>query len=81
MPNWCATDITIHGKDNEITSLWQHLQKATERSVVENGFGDTWLGNIVEYTGNSWKDYSCRGSIIYMDNPVREEIIIQQEDA
>lgn len=81
MSNLCATDITIHGNTNEIALLWHHLQKATSCSAVETGFGDTWLGNILEYTGHKYTDYSCRGHIEYMDRQSYDEIVISQEDA
>ncbi len=81
MPNWCSTDITIHGEPEEIKTLWYHLQAATSKSFVENGFGDTWLGNIVEYLGKSFRDVNCRGSICDMEMSGDSIICISQEDA
>ena len=63
MPNWCYTSITIDGDSNSVKYLESELEKATSRNYVENGFGTSWLGNVVEYLGCSYNDIPCRGRI------------------
>lgn len=78
MPNWCYTDISIHGPENEITLLWNHIQTATTK---ENGEHDYCLGNIVAYLGYPYEDIPCRGHIINMELIGKKQIAIQTEDA
>jgi predicted RNase H-like HicB family nuclease len=33
-------------------------------TIVRNGFGKWWLGNLVTKLGGKWEDYRCRGEII-----------------
>lgn len=63
MPNWCYTDITITGEKKDIKLLHDELEKATSRNYINNGFGTSWLGNVVEYMGHSYEDVLCRGII------------------
>ena len=32
-----------------------------KKSLVKNGFGNTWLGNLVNYLGGDWEKVYCRG--------------------
>ena len=32
-------------------------------SILKNGFGKMWLGNLVHKLGGDWKEYRCRGEI------------------
>ena len=32
-------------------------------TIVPNGFGKWWLGNLVTRLGGNWEDYPCRGDI------------------
>ena len=32
-------------------------------TIVPNGFGKWWLGNLVTKLGGNWEDYPCRGDI------------------
>lgn len=32
-----------------------------KKSLVKNGFGNTWLGNLVQYLGGDWEKVYCRG--------------------
>lgn len=33
-------------------------------TIVPNGFGKWWLGNLVIRLGGNWEQYSCRGDIV-----------------
>lgn len=79
MPNWCYSNITIQSDDKQkLEELYNLILKWTDHSLIENGFGDNWLGNIVEgsgiatyrkenfYDANN-KLISCRGTLDYVD--------------
>lgn len=79
MPNWCYSNITIQSDDKQkLEELYNLILKWTDHSLIENDFGDNWLGNIVEgsgiatcrkgnfYDANN-KLVSCRGTLDYVD--------------
>ena len=53
MPNWSTTDYFVIGSTKEIMDLNKKMEKLENRkkSLVKNGFGNTWLGNLVQYLG------------------------------
>jgi hypothetical protein len=69
MPNWCLTNITINGNENDLKVFDKLLDQWTSRNYIKNGFGHSWLGNIVLGSGigtvdtNPETDIRCRGSI------------------
>lgn len=65
MPNWCDTTYKCVGEKKEVESLYNLIQQMenTDKSIVENGFGKMWLGNLVILLGCDWKEYRCRGEI------------------
>ena len=67
MPNWSNTQYIFEGDKKEITSLHKKLQllDSMEKSLVDNGFGNMWLGNLVTLLGGKWKSILCRGTIDY----------------
>ena len=64
MPNWCSTAYAIEGDAKEIKSLYKLMKGLQERKEpsVENGFGTTWLGCLVDALGKDWHTVHCRGS-------------------
>lgn len=73
MPNWCYTQIKI--KDKNVETFYKKIEEWTSHNYCENGFGNTWLGNIVGNSGIDNMDsgdfsVSCRGSItdMFMEN-------------
>ena len=74
MPNWCSSAYAIEGDANEIKSLYELMKglENMEKPSVENGFGTTWLGCLVDALGKDWNDVSCRGewSCLEMDGEV-----------
>ena len=64
MPNWCFTEYVVTGEKSEIKDLHKKMKSLEKRkkSLVENGFGKTWMGNLVELFGGDWKKTYCRGS-------------------
>lgn len=63
MPNWCSTAYAIEGDAEEVKSLYETMKELQERKEpsVENGFGTTWLGCLVDALGGNWKEVYCRG--------------------
>ncbi len=53
MPNWVFVDYQIVGDEGELDSLYRVLKDIEEGkgAFVENGFGKTWLGNLVASLG------------------------------
>lgn len=67
MPNWCSTKIEIRHEDElVIQNLRRLIGEWTSHNYADNGFGTSWLGNIV---GNSGigdplnASISCRGHL------------------
>lgn len=66
MPNWCDTTYKCVGKKEDIQSLHKTLAqlRAMKKPFVKNGFGNLWLGCVVNILGGKWEDVRCRGEII-----------------
>ena len=70
MPNWCYNSEKIAGPKTEIMPLYKKLNEWTSENFCDNGFGFSWLGNIVGFAGLKRSDedtengYRCRGSVI-----------------
>lgn len=66
MPNWCDTIYKCVGDPKEVRELHKVLKYIDRRktTIVRNGFGKWWLGNLVTKLGGKWEDYRCRGEII-----------------
>lgn len=63
MPNWCTTNYYITGSKKEVMDLNRKMEKLEKRkkSLVKNGFGNMWLGNLVVALGGEWEKIHCRG--------------------
>lgn len=71
MPNWCSTDYYVVGSKKELSDLNRKMEKLENRkkSLVKNGFGNSWLGNLVKYLGGDWEkaiagENGCVGNMI-----------------
>lgn len=64
MPNWCSTAYAIEGNATELKKLYELMKDLEKRQKpsVQNGFGTTWLGCLVEALGESWEKIYCRGT-------------------
>ena len=65
MPNWCDTTYKCVGDPKEVRALHKILKYIDRRktTIVRNGFGKWWLGNLVTKLGGKWENYCCRGEI------------------
>ena len=63
MPNWCFTSYVVTGEEKEVCDLYEKMLSLEEReeSLAENGFGKSWLGNLVTLLGGDWNTIYCRG--------------------
>lgn len=73
MPNWCSTYIEIKNENkDELKKLHDLLDEWTSKNYMDNGFGASWLGNIVLGSGigtvdkDKETDIECRGWLEYM---------------
>ena len=69
MANLCLTYYVIEGEKEEVKDLYQKLNSLLEmkKSLIENGFGKNWLGNIVGLFGGDTKKTPCRGIFENLD--------------
>ena len=65
MPNWCDTTYKCVGDPKGVRALHKILKCIDRRktTIVRNGFGKWWLGNLVTKLRGKWEDYCCRGEI------------------
>lgn len=66
MPNWAYTQYKIKGSEEEVTALHKTIQNLADvdESLLPNGFGKLWLGNLVQALGGDWEKIYCRGQIL-----------------
>lgn len=66
MPNWCYTQYKIKGSESEVAALYKTIQDLAdkEESLLPNGFGKLWLGNLVKALDGDREKIYCRGQIL-----------------
>lgn len=66
MPNWAYTQYKIKGSESEVAALHKTIQNLADmdESLLPNGFGKLWLGNLVHALGGDWEKTYCRGHIL-----------------
>lgn len=82
MPNWCDTTYKVVGEPKEVGHLFRSLQKleSMKSPYLSNGFGNMWLGCVINYLGGNYENYSCRGEITQFG--MKDEVlVINQETA
>lgn len=65
MPNWAYTQYHATGDKEQLQklhSIMAELESMKSPGLHENGFGSTWLGNLVIKLGGDWNKIYCRGS-------------------
>lgn len=72
MPNWAYTQYQVIGEKEQLQKLHAVMTELEEmkKPLHENGFGKTWLGNLVIKLDGDWEKVYCRGS---WDNLVLNE--------
>lgn len=74
MPNWCFTNIAMTGQIEKVQFLHDKIKEWTSKDYMQNGFGNTWLGNIVLGSGIATEEDidkrdtpRCRGVIVDLE--------------
>lgn len=75
MPNWCYTEYVFKGEPKEIDLFYNKVNQWSNDDPdspfhVDNDFGDSWLGNIVNncmQDREAYKKTRCRGTLLYND--------------
>lgn len=64
MPNLNVTDVRVAGSKDQIEQLYKIMTalEEAEKPAIENGFGTTWYGCLVNALGADWNNVYCRGS-------------------
>lgn len=65
MPNWACTQYHATGDKEQLQKLhtiMSELESMKSPGLHENGFGPSWLGNLVIKLGGDWNKVYCRGS-------------------
>ena len=83
MPNWASVTYKCVGDPKDIRQLHSMLKYIGKRktTIVPNGFGKWWLGNLVTKLGGNWEKYSCRGEIIDYSLQDKNTFMIYQNTA
>lgn len=78
MPNWCLTTYKCIGEKKEVFKLYNTIKKMDrgKESVLPNGFGKLWLGNLVHLLGGDWEKIYCRGEITSYCYRAREDCLV-----
>ncbi len=63
MANWCYADYTLTGDKQELDAVYElmHGLETMNLPRVENGFGNSFLGCLVDALGGDWENTLCRG--------------------
>ena len=66
MPNYAYSTYKIKGSEEEVAALHKTIQNLADmdESLLPNGFGKLWLGNLVHVLGGDWEKIYCRGHIL-----------------
>lgn len=65
MPNWAYTKYVATGNPEEVEKLYKvmnELESMEDPGLVDNGFGSSWMGNLVTKLGGDVENIHCRGS-------------------
>ena len=83
MPNWCTTAAVVTGEATQVAAFGKLLQEleALPESLLPNGFGKLWCGNIVHKLGADWNEVYCRGWITDYDIAAPDRINLSVESA
>lgn len=65
MPNWASVVYVCKADEQQLKDLYDKLETMnhSEKSILENGFGKMWLGNLVHLLGGQWENVECRGEV------------------
>lgn len=61
MPNWVKNEYIIEAERDVLDKIYELFKNEDEEPRIENGFGNKWLGLIVDKLGLDWNKIRCRG--------------------
>ncbi len=73
MPNWCYSNYVAEGPKEQLQKLYNtmtELEAMPAPGLIENGFGSSWLGNLVaalEADSLTQPNFRCRGEYYNVD--------------
>lgn len=73
MPNWCFSNYVAEGPKEQLQKLYNtmtELEAMPAPGLIENGFGSSWLGNLVAALGVdplAQSNFRCRGEYYNVD--------------
>lgn len=73
MPNWCFTSYVAEGPKEQLSKLCDTMTRLAAMpspGLIKNGFGSSWLGNLVMELGVdplTQTDFRCRGEYSNVD--------------
>lgn len=73
MPNWCYSNYVAEGPKEQLQKLYNtmtELEAMPAPGLIENGFGSSWLGNLVAALGVdplAQSNFRCRGEYYNVD--------------
>lgn len=75
MPNWASVSYAIEGPKKDIKDFADRIDRLEkmDKPLVDNGFGNLWLGCIVTDLGKDWEKVSCRGEITYHEHRLSDD--------
>ena len=65
MPNWAFSQYHAVGDKEQLKQLYDtmhELESMKDPGLCDNGFGSSWLGNLVVKLGGNYEKIYCRGS-------------------
>lgn len=77
MPNGCSTNYAFQGKRKDILDFYSKIDKFISEECLSNGFGNSWLGNILNGFGFDVEtcEIQHRGLVTYLNlNDISEGI-------
>ena len=82
-PNWASVTYECVGDPKDIRLLHDALKYIDKRktTIVPNGFGKWWLGNLVTRLGGNWEQYPCLGDITSYSLESETTLLIWQNTA
>ena len=57
MSNPVFTNVILEGERKDLKSLYDKMMRLEKRkkSLIENGYGNNWIGNLVTQLGGDWE--------------------------
>ena len=63
MANWCFSEVCVDGDTRAVGELYLMMRRleSMDKPLIENDFGVSWYGNLVQRLGGDYRSMHCRG--------------------